>query len=535
MSESIRSQQPAAAPLRFPKRVVILGDDVCAWMSATVLLRHFGRLGIQVTVCSDGHRTNRTGQQAVSTTAALTKLLKNIGIDEHDLLRACQGTYKLATQYSDWATDGRDFWQPLGANSQRVAGRPIFDAWFSERKAGRLLRPLHSYAAHWTAALAGKSPHSFSSTSDFAASGEYGFHVDATNLASWFREVALKSGAEEVCAPIAKSSPNGRGGIAQVVCDDSKAIPGDLFLECRLIDENQRDGANWISWDDQFQCDRMASIRTASKRQVPVFTRACGHDHGWSLTIPLAKSVQTSYAFDSKFHTDSQAADCLHKICGGDLGSDASTDAKSDDKIEFSQISSGRRTTFWKDNVVHLGNSACRLDSVAHTDLHLQQSGIELLLELFPDRNIGKATRTEYNSKMASLTNEFQDVVRLHHELRRRPTSGCRATSDKTSPALDALVVSAELKQLLEVYDACGEVTVRNSQSMPAAEIRGLLAGCGRLPQRPSLTVRSAEPNHIQDVLRQAVKHNETVVKDLPLHEELLDWIYNGPFQQNVG
>ncbi|MDG1896557.1 MAG: tryptophan 7-halogenase [Fuerstiella sp.] len=517
-------KRPADFPtVRFPKRVVILGDDACAWMSATMLQRHCGRLGIQVTVCSHGP-TVPGNFRTYSTTPALSGLLKNLGIDEHDLLRACRGTYKLATQYSDWTSEGRDFWQPIGMHSQRIEGLPLFDAWFSERKAGRLLRPLHSYAAHWTASLAGKSPHSFSATSMFAETGTYGFHVDAPELAEWFRKVALKSGVEEVPAPIAKVAPNGRGGVAQVVCDDGKAVPGDLFLDCRAVDAALRDSSSkdWTSWQAQFSCDRVATSRTPATRQVPVFTRLCGHENGWSRTVPLATEMEWTYAFDSQHESDREAGQRLRMISSPSGPRDDPAEAA----IEFQSIHYGRRTKFWKDNVVNLGTAACRFAPVVSADLHLQQAGIELLLELFPDRKIGRATRAEYNARMASIADEAREAAQLTHVMRR---SSVAQSQHATEAMTDVL------QQALSLYDACGVVNVTNAESMAAEEIRWFLAGCGRLPDRPALSVRAVDPNQIPHGLREALKRSEAIVKELPLHEELLDWIHTGPFQQSVG
>jgi len=521
MNDSIEPDQPYSPTVRFPRRVVILGNDVSAWMAATMLLRHFGRLGIRVTVCSDGPAFT-TGFSTYATTTALVDLLKDIGIDEHDMLRACNGTYRLATQFSDWASEGRDFWQPLGMPAQRVDGYPLFDAWFSERKAGRLLRPLHSYAAQWTASLAGKSPHSFSATSAFAKSGHYGFHVDAAGLAGWFRSIAVTSGVEEVQAAVAKVAPNGRGGIAQVVCDDGKAVPGDLFLDCRTANDGDASVTNWISWNDQFSCDRVANIRTPGKRQVPVFTRTVGHNNGWSRTIPLAAELEQTYAFCSQKESDAEATQRLQSISNAGMAGSEGVEAN----VQVQSIRHGRRSVFWKDNVVALGNAACQLDPVAAMDLHLHQVGIELLMELFPDRKIGRATRAEYNARMSSIADELRDVAQLHHALRRSSSANSENGTGTQSAAL---------QQMLAVYDSCGTVRAKNPESMPSEEIRSFLAGCGRLPDRPSLAMRAIDPNRIQHVLRETVKHNEAAVKDLPLHEELLDWIHAGPFQQSAG
>jgi len=57
---------------------------------------------------------------------------------------------------------------------------------------------------------------------------------------------------------------------------------------------------------------------------------------------------------------------------------------------------------------------------------------------------------------------------------------------------------------------------------------RYLLAGCGRLPTQPTAYARSADPAMIQQTLRSILKANESALKDLPLHEELLDWIHTG-------
>ncbi|MEQ9409353.1 MAG: tryptophan 7-halogenase [Fuerstiella sp.] len=531
MNQSTTDDPSYVPTIRFPKRVVILGSDVTAWMAATMLTHHFGRLGICVTVCP-GDSNHASAFRACATSSALVGLLQNIGVDEHDMLRACRGTYRLATQFSDWVHDGRDFWQPFGTASLRVENLALFDAWLSERKAGRLLRPLHSYSPHWTASLAGKSPHSFSAPSLFAESGQYGFHLDTDDLAAWFRTTALKFGAEEISGAIQKVAPNGRGGMAQVITDGGKAVPGDLFLDCRAISSLSGKGPrkNWTSWHDCFCGDRAAQIRMAGRRPVPVFTHLTGLDNGWVRAIPLAEEIDSTYVFASDTETDDQAGQRLRTMT--ENGVTAGDSLRSD--VEFCSIDYGRRTAFWKDNVVFLGHAACQIDAVASTQLHLIQTGIELLMELFPDRNIGRATRSEFNRRMTSIADEFRDVAQLHHVLTRtKQARSGRVGRSESAAECRGLGVSDNLQTVLDVYDACGAVEVRHAESTPVEEIRSLLAGCGRLPARPSLAVRSIDPGRIQAALRQMVTTNEALVNDLPLHEELLDWIHTGPFQQS--
>lgn len=532
MNHTTTHNELHASTIRFPRRVVILGNDVTAWMAAAMLSHQFLRLGIRITVCSD-----RPGPSdfvlSSSTSTALGGLLKNLGVDEHDMLRACQGTYKLATLFSDWACEGRDFWLPFGMESQRIEGQSLFDAWFAERKAGRLLRPLHSYSAHWSASLAGKSPHSFSATSEFAESGQYGFHLDTRELAEWFRTVALDSGAEEVQGGIQRVDSNGRGGIAQVINEHDQAVPGDLFLDCRTSDANDQKSTseNWLSWEEYFPCNRIVSLRRTSGQQVPVFTRSVGLDCGWSRSIPLASETETTYVFCSSLESDTEARRRLQTVVqNGSTPIDDSTMSAA-----IHTIGHGRRKVFWKDNVVHLGNAACQLDPVASVDLHLHQAGIELLMEHFPDRRVGKATRAEFNSRMSSITEEFREMAQLHYVLMRAWPRFCQHTGSEAAVDQPVVRASEELQRLLDIYDASGIVQVRNSESIPAEGVRSLLAGCGRYPERPSVEVQPTNVNQIQDALRRKVKSNEAVIKDLPLHEELLAWIHTGPFQQVAG
>ena len=53
-----------------------------------------------------------------------------------------------------------------------------------------------------------------------------------------------------------------------------------------------------------------------------------------------------------------------------------------------------------------------------------------------------------------------------------------------------------------------------------------LLAGCGRLPKSAAISTLAADPAEIQQRLRGLLKSNETILKDLALHEDLLDWIH---------
>lgn len=522
MTES--NNPPWSPTVRFPKRVVILGGDHVAWMTAALMAQTFQQLEIRTTVCpGDPASTSPApSKRAFTSSASLTAVLKSMGVDEHDMLKACGGTYRLATQFSDWAAEGRDFWQPLGSEMMRIEGQSLFDVWATERVAGRLLRPLHSYSPHWTASLAGKAPHSFSGTSPIGQSGHYGFHGDERGLADWFRSAALQVGVEEISGDIQRVFPNGRGGIGQVKMQSGLPVPGDLFIDCRTPQDHTTDGFTDLS--QQFLCDRSVSLTSETARQVYPFTRVTAMDGGWGMSVPLASEIRHSYNFSSQFVSDEQAAEQLKATVNGRLEQQLPTDVP----LEYADVAHYRRKTLCADNVVHLGRSAWQTESLGSSDLHTDLAAIEVLLELFPDRAVGKATRTEFNVRMQSLAEEQQNFLQLHHALVNRTDTPYRQAA---VPAANTAAVT----QLLALYDATTRVRVTDPQSTPVAYYHGLLAGCSRLPKKPSLVSTNAATGKMQQVLRDIVQHNESLVKDLPPHEELLDWIHTGPFQQAAG
>jgi hypothetical protein len=47
------------------------------------------------------------------------------------------------------------------------------------------------------------------------------------------------------------------------------------------------------------------------------------------------------------------------------------------------------------------------------------------------------------------------------------------------------------------------------------------------LPRRPSALALANDPNRIQSVFQEILKQNEEMLAMLPLHREMLDWIYS--------
>jgi tryptophan halogenase len=510
--------RPESVTGRLPRRIVIVGNNESAWMAAAMLAVHSAPLECRVTVLANGPVQSEFPGEA--SLPSLRGLLANLRIDEHEMMRHCQATYCLATQFSDWVQCERDFWKPFSAEPNRPTSMSLFEGWHVERSRGRLLRPFHSYSLHWGAALAGKSPYGFSGPSPISQSGSYAFHVDGQSFASWLKAIALQSGTEEVSGVIQQVAKNGRGGVAQVKLTNGTTLAGDFFIdatgsESRLMGVTLND--EFLSWNDRLPADRMIQIRLPGRRQIPPYTRITGLPAGWSWQIPLANSIDSGYLFQSSVSSDDEA---LHQF-----QSLLKLDGIKLEKLPEPSImpfASGRRTSFWRDNLLALGTASCRIDPLTSAGRHLTQLGLEMFLELFPDRSCNRTLSEYYNERMRMATEEIRDASQLHYLLSKRKDSEFWRNAA-------TLAASSELIQRLALYDAVGHVGHLTPEALPEAGYLYLLTGCGRLPASPTLQARAADPNQIQQGLRDLLKFNETTLKNLPLHEELLDWIHTAP------
>lgn len=521
MSDSATQPAPEVAG-RLPRRIVIVGRNESAWMAAAVLSRFCARLNCRVTIVTAGDPQEEFVGEA--TQPSLRGLIANLLGDDHDMMRACRATWHLATQYSDWAAPERNFWIPLRDNDSRLLSTTLFHGWLAERIAGRLLRPLHTYALHWGASLAGSAPHGFAGDSSITASGTFAWQLCGQRLAEWLKAKAVSCGVEIVTGLVTHAARNERGGIERLRLDGGQDVPGDLFIDCSGpaatlmravlpgIDMHRSIGTS---------SHRMIRVRMPGQRRIPPFTRLTAVPEGWCWHLSLHGLTEAGLQFDSDLTDDDTAWHGLREFLQQNGLGDADTALRGFAGEKMSQTSTGR-TQFRIDNVVAIGSTAGRVDPLISAGRHVAQLGLELLIELFAERDPSLAAVRQYNLQMRQTVDELSEFARLHYLLSRRNDS---AFWRKAAEA----PVSEALKHRLSLFTASGHCGRLNAESFGEARYQHLLAGCGRLPNRPAVHAQTTPPADIQRALREVLKQNDLQLKDLPLHEELLDWVHSAP------
>lgn len=89
------------------RHIAIVGGGTSGWMTAAMLARTIPREQCRITVIEPpGPRGIGVGEASVP---SLVSLLRSFEADEAEMMRACEGTYKLAIRFLDWVDAGSDY------------------------------------------------------------------------------------------------------------------------------------------------------------------------------------------------------------------------------------------------------------------------------------------------------------------------------------------------------------------------------------------------------------------------------------------
>ena len=504
-----------------PERVVIVGGGSAGQMAAALLGRQLIPLGIQVIQVQpvDGPGIG-VGE---ATIPSVHRLLDNLAADEQEMMRFCHATFKLGIQFSGWHQKEKDYWHPFGVCGAQIDKRELFPYWLAERFRGNVSRPYQTYSLQWAAALAGKSPHTFGGDSPITSQRSYAFHLDANRFAEWLGQRAVNVGVKVVTGSvIAAVNLEDDSGISHLVLDDGRLLEGDLYIDCTGFEQSPLSnfGKNpFIDWSDSLLCNRAVAVGLPARREVRPFTRSTALSSGWAWTIPLAHRTGFGYVYDSQALSEEDALRELLNLAHTD-GYDSSQLTGSPRHLD---LKVGRFENAWRGNVVSVGLAAGFIEPLESTALHLTQVAIELFLELFPLQEESKQEcRDIYNRRVGKISDEAKDFVQLHYHLSERDDSEFWKAARRAP-------ISDLLQMRLQNYEACGWCSDLLAEAFPAESYFFILSGNNKFPSQPSAVALSADADRIGQVLRQILDQNGNVMRDLPLHEEILDWIHGAP------
>jgi tryptophan halogenase len=416
-----QSERRSGDPLR---SIVIVGGGTAGWMAAALLAKRLERQDISITVVeSSAIGTVGVGE---STTPAIRDYFRAAELDELAVMKASNATIKLGLQFEGWTGADSSFFHPFGLYGVASNNVAFHNYWLKLRASGDP-RPIDDYCLATQLAAANRFLPPPRPAPDYAFF-DWAVQFDAGLFARYLREVSVARGVRHVDARVREVIRDGETGlIAAIDTEEAGTFAADLFIDCtgfRSLLLGQALGEPYIAWTDLLPCDRAVAIRCERDGPLTPYTRAIAMPAGWRWRIPLQHRVGNGYVYSSHHISDDEAVAALTE----------SLEGKAVGEPNLIRFITGRRRRFWAGNCVALGLAGGFLEPLESTSITLIFSGIERLLQLFPDRSFDPALAEDYN-RITTLEHErVRDFLLLHYWGAKRPEPLWRAVRETELP-----------------------------------------------------------------------------------------------------
>jgi tryptophan halogenase len=451
-----------AAPIR---KIVILGGGTAGWLAAAMLSRVLGRTVDITLVESEEIGTVGVGE---ATIPPLINLLNFLGLDEAEVMRNVQGTYKLGVEFADWYEKGHTYRHMFGVPGHPLGVLPFYQYWLRQQAQGKG-GSLWDYSLNELAAKQNRFAH-MKTIPDTRMDGlNYALHFDAGLLARYLRGVCERSGVTRREGKVAQVNQNSETGfIESLTLTTGETIEGEFFLDCSgfrgvLIEDALH--AGYEEWTHWLPCDRAVAVPCATSGPLRLLTQTRARTAGWQWRIPLQHRIGNGHVFSSGFMEPDEATRILLENLDGEALADP----------RHLRFVTGRRKASWKKNCVALGLAAGFMEPIESTTIHMVQSALQRLLNLFPDTGFNQPEIDEYNRKTQCEYELIRDFIILHYNATKRDDTPfwnyCRT-----------MRVPDSLTMKIEYFRQHGRVIVEEDDLFKEANWIQVLIGQGIMP-----------------------------------------------------
>lgn len=488
------------------RSIAIVGGGTAGWMAAAKLAHALKDTPCTIRLIeSDAIGTVGVGE---ATIPPILNFIRELGIDEDELIRETCATFKLGIEFKDWTRIGHSYFHPFGETGYALGDVPFAAYWLKHYRAGKAGR-LEQYSLTAAAAAHGKFTRPQPIPGTPLQNLSYALHFDAALFAQYLRRFAESRGVVRTEGKVAHVNlREDNGFIDHIALESGEQIAADLFIDCSgfrgvLIEAALHTGYN--DWSHWLPCNSALAVPSDRLDSLPSHTVATAQTSGWTWRIPLQHRTGNGHVYCNQYISDDAALEVLVRGLNS---------APRADPIHL-RFTTGHRKQFWNRNCIAIGLSGGFLEPLESTSIHLIQRGIAMLLDAFPDRHCDRAVADRYNQALQREFDSVRDFLLLHYaRTQRNDTPFWRYCSNLTLP--DSLL------HRIAMFAQSGEIDRKAGELFPGQSWLFIFMGLNIVPNADDpVSAKLTNPVIAENLLntREVVKLCADV---MPIHSDYL-------------
>lgn len=509
------------------KRVIIVGGGTAGWITAAYMARmltHGLADGLQITLVeSSDIGTIGVGE---GTFPSIRKTLSRIGIDETDLIREANATFKQGIRFVDWRyspNGGRHhhYFHPFQFTSQ-TQGLDLLPYWLLGAAGSAGWDEVNTVQKDVADAALGPK---FISHENYTGPLNYAYHFDAADFARLLRKTAVSLGVRHITDTVDEVRLTAEGAIDSIWTRENGSFSADLFIDCtgfraQLIGEAL--GVPFKSYRSQLFTNRAVALQVPYDKpgsDIASHTIATAQEAGWTWDIGLSERRGIGYVYSSDHTSDERAEEVLRSYIGP---------AANDLTARVLKFEAGFRQTQWHKNCVAIGLSCGFIEPLEATGIGFAEIAALLVTNLFPWAGQYETSAKQFNEIMVKRYEHVVDFIKLHYCLSERRDSAFWRDNVAGSS------VSADLSERLDRWrfrpPEFMDVDL-NHDIFTEANWQYVLYGMG---YHTDLTARAGTFRYYEEAkaafaeVRRQADYAKTI---MPRHRDLIEAVRTGGFQ----
>lgn len=513
------------------KRVLIVGGGTAGWITAAYMARMLAADmpgGVSITLVeSDEIGILGVGE---GTFPIIRKTMKRIGIDESDLIKHADATFKQGIRFNNWKYNPAEkpndsYLHPFQVAAQHT-DMDLLPYWLLG-VAGDI--PWAEACSVQSTVIQEKLAPKLLTHPNYDAPLNYAYHFDATKLANLVKDNAMKRGVIRLVDTIEKVNKDNDGAIRSVIGKQHGELTADLYIDCtgfraRLIGESME--IPFHSYKNELFCDRAVAMQVPyvdSQAGIPSCTYTTAKDAGWIWDIGLHHRRGVGYVYSSKHCDEKTALQTLRNYVG--QGAEGV-------EHRLLKFEPGYRKIQWHKNCIGIGLSVGFIEPLEATGISFAEVAALMLCNLFPWSGDYDRSAAQFNEAMCKRFEHVKDFIKLHYYLSERDdTDFWRENRD---PSTASVYLKEKLAQwrhrppsFLDI-DASHDIFDENSWQY-------ILYGMGF---QTDMRARSGALRFYDDAKREFEsirQQSQNARRAVPSHRHLVNEVVSGGFQTRGG